>query len=219
MTFITELTKELAKYDLLTHDFYKAWDKGELALETLKIYAREYYGHVAAFPRYISAIHSKCDNIEHRQILLGNLIEEEQGEENHPELWLRFAEGIGCSRKECQKTLLVASKELIDGYFELTNDSYEKGLGSLYAYESQTPEVSKTKIEGLQKHYKINDENTLKFFKEHQAWDIEHTKECEFLINALSDKKQEQVQKGAVSGAKLLWNFLDSMQEIHRYKN
>ncbi|WP_255586014.1 hypothetical protein [Wolbachia endosymbiont of Mansonella ozzardi] len=32
-----------------------------------------------------------------RQVLLGNLIEE-QGDENHPELWQHFAEGLGVSR-------------------------------------------------------------------------------------------------------------------------
>ncbi|WP_412707465.1 iron-containing redox enzyme family protein [Candidatus Rickettsia kedanie] len=65
-----------------------------------KIYAKEYYHHVTAFPRYISAIHSKCSDIQARQILLGNLIEEEQGEENHPELWKRFAEGLSCLRNQ-----------------------------------------------------------------------------------------------------------------------
>ncbi|MEG8230345.1 iron-containing redox enzyme family protein [Candidatus Rickettsia tasmanensis] len=63
---------------------------GKLTQSTLQIYEKEYYHHVTAFPRYISAIHSKCSDIQARQILLGNLIEEEQGEENHPELWKSF---------------------------------------------------------------------------------------------------------------------------------
>ena len=29
--------------------------------------------------------------------------DEEQGEANHPELWLKFAEGVGCKRSECKK--------------------------------------------------------------------------------------------------------------------
>ena len=36
--------------------FYKAWNKGELSKTTLQTYAQEYYHHVAAFPRYLSAI-------------------------------------------------------------------------------------------------------------------------------------------------------------------
>jgi pyrroloquinoline-quinone synthase len=57
----------------------------------LQIYAQEYYGHVSAFPRYISSIHSLCEKIEDRQVLLENLIDEEQGSENHPELWMQFS--------------------------------------------------------------------------------------------------------------------------------
>ncbi|KJW04549.1 putative coenzyme PQQ synthesis protein C [Rickettsia argasii T170-B] len=44
-------------------------------------------------------LHYKCSDIQARQILLGNLIEKEQGEENHPELWKRFAEGL-CLRNQ-----------------------------------------------------------------------------------------------------------------------
>ena len=33
-------------------------------------------------------------------MLLENLVEEEQGADNHPELWLRFAESLGASKEE-----------------------------------------------------------------------------------------------------------------------
>jgi pyrroloquinoline-quinone synthase len=64
-------------------------------LHDLQTYAKEYYYHVAAFPRYISSIHSLCPELKARQILLGNLVEEEQGEENHPELWNVSPKGLG----------------------------------------------------------------------------------------------------------------------------
>ena len=32
-------------------------------------------------------------------MLLDNLIDEEKGSENHPELWMRFAEGMGIAEK------------------------------------------------------------------------------------------------------------------------
>jgi len=80
--FSDELNKKLDEYHLLKHDFYHLWSMGELDMATLQKYAAEYYHHVAAFPRYISAIHSNCADIETRQILLGNLCEEDHGEEN-----------------------------------------------------------------------------------------------------------------------------------------
>ena len=217
MTFCTQLNKALDKLHLLKHPFYQAWNKGELTNETLQTYAKEYYHHVAAFPRYISQIHALCPEIKARQVLLDNLIDEEQGEENHPELWLRFAEGIGADRKDVQETAtLNATHALVDGYFDLVKKDYATGLGALYGYERQTPEVSKSKIDGLEKHYGVKDERTLKFFTVHQEADEWHTEEVAGLIEKLDDEGKKRSAEGAVQGAKLLWEFLDAVSEKHQ---
>ena len=141
MNFLDKLHQELDKYHLLKTPFYQKWSAGELSKATLQMYAKEYYHHVAAFPRYISAIHTQCDSLPVRQILLGNLIEEEQGEENHPELWTRFATGLGCPRNEVGlNPELQATKDLVDGYFELAGTNFATGLGALYAYETSNAE-------------------------------------------------------------------------------
>ena len=216
MNYLNNLHKTLDQYHLLKHPFYQAWSSGELEIDTLKIYAKEYYNHVAAFPRYISAIHSLCENLEDRQVLLANLIDEEQGDENHPELWLRFANGIGSTREECRTPpSLDSTKRLVDEYFDITRLGYASGLGALYAYERQTPAVAKSKIDGLKTFYHIHDEETLKFFKVHMEYDEWHTEECAALLNKLSAMDQEIAQQGAVQGAKLLWSFLDEMQQVH----
>ncbi len=215
MNYLEKLHKTLDEYHLLKHPFYQAWNNGELSIETLKTYAKEYYGHVAAFPRYISAIHSLCPKIEDRQVLLDNLCDEEQGEENHPELWLKFAEGLGCTREECKTQDLDSTKKLVQEYFDITRSSYASGLGVLYAYERQTPSVAKSKIDGLQKFYNISDKNTLKFFEVHMEADEWHTEECAELLKKMTKEEQELAYEGAVHGAKLLWGFLDEMQQIH----
>lgn len=209
------LHEALDEYHLLKHPFYKAWNAGELKIEDLQLYAREYYHHVAAFPRYISAIHSKCPDIKMRQVLLGNLIEEEQGEENHPELWQRFIDGLGAARVTSEdKISHQKTKDLVDGYFNLTDADFATGLGALYAYERQTPAVSKSKIEGLQKFYNINDERTLKFFNVHEKADEWHSEECANLLNQLNENDKKKAMDGAVEGAKMLWGFLDGMMEV-----
>ena len=210
------LNQRLDELHLLKHEFYQAWNMGELSLETLKIYAREYYHHVAAFPRYLSRIHSNCADLKTRQILLGNLIEEEQGEENHPELWKNFAQGLGVSATDiAAKAQLPRTNRLVDGYFELVENDFAKGLGALYAYERQTPEVAKSKIDGLTKHYNITDEETLKFFNVHMQADEWHSQECADIIASLSPEDQAKAAQGAELGAKLLWGFLDEMMGIH----
>ncbi|MFT4314498.1 MAG: CADD family putative folate metabolism protein [Wolbachia pipientis] len=215
MTFVQSLNNQLDSLHLLKHPFYESWNEGSLSLQALQTYAKEYYHHVAAFPRYISGIHSLCTNLKMRQVLLGNLIEEEQGDENHPELWQRFAEGLGVARSElCENAQIKETRELVDGYFDIVKSDFAAGLGALYAYERQTPEVSKSKIEGLKKHYSINDERSLKFFTVHMEADEWHSEECANLIADLNEEKQEKVMQGAEKGAKLLWGFLDGMMNV-----
>ena len=75
--FSKELKEKLDEYHLLKHPFYKSWNEGKLTREIIKDYAEQYYQHVKAFPRYISATHSLCEDIEKRKILLENLQDEE----------------------------------------------------------------------------------------------------------------------------------------------
>ncbi|WP_341757311.1 CADD family putative folate metabolism protein [Candidatus Tisiphia endosymbiont of Ditula angustiorana] len=215
MEFINNLNDALEKWSLLKHPFYQAWNNGILNKDTLNVYAQEYYHHVAAFPRYISQIHALCADIRARQVLLENLVDEEQGDNNHPELWLRFIEGLGVSRDDDKNPKFESTKRLVNGFFELTQTDYSTGLGALYAYERQTPTVSKVKIDGLKKHYNIHNQRTLEFFVVHAKTDIWHTNELIKLINKLNSIEQKQVHYGAVKGAKLLWQFLDGMEGLY----
>ena len=216
MTFCQLLDSSLDSLHLLKHPFYQAWNEGHLNIETLRTYAMEYYHHVAAFPRYISQIHALFPDIAARQILLENLIDEELGEDNHPDLWLRFAEGLGASREEVQKPAsLSTTSRLVDGYFDLVKTDYATGLGALYAYERQTPQVSKSKIDGLRQNYGIVDDRTLQFFTVHMQADEWHTAELVELIEKLNPDEQERITQGAKKGSQLLWSFLDGMMNIH----
>src|SRR2546430_8261078 len=93
--YLDKIDNDIAVKHLLKHPFYLAWTRGELSKDALTDYARQYYHHVAAFPTYLSAVHANCDDQATRKQLLGNLIDEEAGSPNHPELWKKFAVGLG----------------------------------------------------------------------------------------------------------------------------
>src|SRR4051794_11053756 len=97
MSFIAKLDQQLQEKFLLKHPWYTAWVEGKLTLDCLRTYAQQYFHHVDAFPRYLSATHMNCADISNRQVLLDNLIEEEKGDQNHPALWLQFAKGLNLS--------------------------------------------------------------------------------------------------------------------------
>ena len=82
--FSKDLNEKLDEFHLLKHPFYIAWNKGELSLEIIRDYAEQYYHHVKAFPRYISATHSLCEDISKRKVLLENLQDEEKDGADHP---------------------------------------------------------------------------------------------------------------------------------------
>jgi pyrroloquinoline-quinone synthase len=217
--FENALSHAVMEYSMLKHPFYVAWTEGKLSRETLAEYAKQYYAHVRAFPTYVSAVHSRCDDVTLRQELLENLIEEERGTENHPELWLRFAESLGATRDEVKTAeLLSSTKESVARLKSLTqSDDYRRGLAALYAYESQIPEVARTKREGLKNFYAIEDERAVSFFRVHEAIDVLH-QEVEKQI--LSDKcysadEQRSAIESARESAKALWSFLDGVCEAY----
>lgn len=210
----TQINQVIDANHLLKHPFYQLWSAGQLNIEVLQNYAGQYFHHVNAFPRYVSRIHSNCDDLQARQVLLGNLTDEEKGDDNHPELWLRFAEGVGADRESVKNAeLLEETHNLVQGFFELANDSYAKGLGALYAYERQVPDVAKSKIDGLKKFYGIDSPRALQFFEVHMSADEWHSDECAQLIAKLPEDQQKLALEGAEKASKLLWSFLDGVQK------
>ncbi|MAJ86365.1 MAG: pyrroloquinoline quinone biosynthesis protein PqqC [Candidatus Pelagibacter sp.] len=217
--FSIELNKKLDQYHLLNHPFYKAWNEGKLTREIIKDYAEQYYQHVKAFPRYISATHSLCEDIEKRKILLENLQDEENPDADHPKLWKNFALAMGADKEKIENVKKeIFTDEMIKNFFKQGRSSYAEGLASLYTYERQIPEIADTKIRGLKKFYGVQTKEGLEFFEAHKAADVIHRKECEKLLDGLSKEEQVKAEKSALKTAKFLWNFLSGMTTKHNLK-
>jgi len=214
--FSKELNEKLDKYHLLNHPFYKSWNEGKLTREIIKDYAEQYYQHVKAFPRYISATHSLCEDLNKRKILLENLQDEEKDGADHPKLWKNFAMAMGSDSKKIESVKKEKfTKELIDNFFKNGRASYAEGLASLYTYERQIPEIAETKIRGLKNHYGVSSKKGLEFFEVHKAADVYHREACEKLLDDLSPAEQKKAEASALSTAKYLWNFLSGIAAKH----
>ena len=214
--FSKELNQKLDQYHLLNHPFYKSWNEGKLTREIIKDYAEQYYQHVKAFPRYISATHSLCEDIEKRKILLENLNDEENRDADHQKLWKNFAIAMGADSEKIEEVKAEQfTKDLIDNFFKNGRSTYAEGLASLYTYERQIPEIADTKIKGLKKFYGVNSKEGLEFFETHKKADVYHRVECEKLLDGLSKEEQSAAEKAALSTAKYLWNFLSGIAAKH----
>jgi pyrroloquinoline-quinone synthase len=216
VTVSTAIDAKVASRAMLAHPFYQAWTEGRLPLDTLRAYARQYFHHVEAFPRAVSAVHSACPDRDGRRMLAENLAEEEgieAGKQDHATLWLMFACGLGESEAGVrEQSLNPETQALIDTFRKLSRQSYAAGLGALYAYESQFPGVASAKIEGLIHRYGITDEETLRFFRVHETADVEHSSVCRALLDRLpGDQRAEAIAAGEeLAGA--LWNFLSGVE-------
>ena len=214
--FSKKLNHQLDKYHLLNHPFYKSWNEGKLTREIIKDYAEQYYQHVKAFPRYISATHSLCEDIEKRKILLENLNDEENRDADHPKLWKNFALAMGADAKKIEEVKPDHfTQDMINNFFKNGRSTYAEGLASLYTYERQIPEIAETKIQGLKKFYGVNSKEGLEFFVAHKEADVFHRVECEKLLDGLSKEEQSKAELAALSTAKFLWNFLSGIATKH----
>jgi pyrroloquinoline-quinone synthase len=210
---VASLNSLSAEMSLLKHPFYQAWTAGTLTADRLRNYAVQYYQHVAAFPRYLSGLHSRCEDIETRQHLLENLIDEERGPDNHPELWLRFAEALGVTRDEVLAAApLPATTALIDTFTNLSRTlPPAAGLAALYVYETQVAEVATAKIDGLRKFYGIDHAAGVQFFTLHRDTDPYHAKAVAELIerNHAGADDQAVALEAARTALKAVWDLLD----------
>ena len=215
---LDKIDNDIAEKHLLKHPFYLAWTRGELSKEALMDYVRQYYHHVAAFPTYLSAVHAKCDDQETRKQLLSNLIDEEAGSPNHPELWLKFAEGLGVSDvKEPSAEKWPETKNLIDAFRSVCgNGSTAEGLAALYAYESQIPAICESKIDGLKKHYGFTDPEHYRYFTVHTEADREHSAaERKMLGTYIDNRNFESVKTSVNRVLDALWEMLSGVCRRH----
>ena len=215
MDVLARIDAMIEERHLLTHPFYTKWVAGTLPKERIQDYARQYYAFESSFPRFLSAIHSRTEDRAARQSILDNLWDEEHGEENHVELWLRFAEGVGVSRDQVVGANRNGSTAaLVDAYDHAARRRpVSAGLAALHAYERQVPAVAGAKIEGLRTHYGIDDRRTLAFWEVHRTLDVEHAEHERELLAEAGANDPEIVLEATGDALDAWWGFLDAVDE------
>jgi pyrroloquinoline-quinone synthase len=216
--YLDNIDNDIAEKHLLKHPFYLAWARGELSKEALTDYSRQYYHHVAAFPTYLSAVHANCDDQATRKQLLNNLIDEEAGSPNHPELWKKFADGLGVEDTELTRTeKQPETKNLINTFRSVCRQRpTAEGLAALYAYESQIPSICESKIDGLKKHYGFTKPEHYEYFTVHIEADREHSAaEREMLSRHVDNRNFESVKVSVNCVLDALWDMLSGVCRRH----
>ena len=209
------LDAAVAERPLLEHPFYKAWAEGSLTLEDLSFYSTQYWRQVEAFPGYLESVARRLPAGPARDTVTSNLRDER--DDDHPRLWLDFANGLGVSDAEVHSTPAEAETRSCVVSFEdaVSSKGLPFALGMLYGYESQTPKVAETKISGLRDHYGIEG-SSVGYFQLHGELDVEHASELADAIATLvrDETDVEQAVDGAKEGAEAVSSLLDGVARV-----
>lgn len=224
-TFQAQIREIIQDRHLLGHPFYVAWSKGQLSRDQLRQYAGQYLHHVLAEPTYLSAVHSNTphfaadgtSDLSVRQTILENLVDEEMGPDNHPQLWMRFCAALGLGERDLAAVQATpATARLVQTFTDLCrNHPYYAGLAALHAFESQVPAIAKVKIEGLRRFYGFTDPSDFEFFTVHKDADVAHSaKEWQIIERAAeSSVMRGEACDATITACDALWSFLDGVYQ------
>ncbi|MGH2698662.1 MAG: TenA family transcriptional regulator [Actinomycetota bacterium] len=209
------LDRATAERRLLDHPFYRAWAAGELTAGDLGFYSTQYWRQVETFPAYLRTLAGRLPSSPARSTVESNLADEVEGD--HAGLWQAFAEGLGRSASELDAAdIEPETAACVDAFTEGIRDgSVAFGLGMIYGYESQTPAVAATKIEGLRSFYGL-DGSTNEYFELHGELDVEHARELAEVIAevARDEQSRAEAEAGARAGAEAIWGLLDGVERV-----
>lgn len=206
----SELQNRIEKFDLLRHPFYVAWSMGELTREEIAAYAANYYHQVKTFPAYLAELEERLPEGSLKERVRQNRLEEQ----GHAEIWLDFAQGMGCDRQEVESgTPSQAMSDLMEGFFAASRTaSPAEALTRFFVYESQVPRIAAEKGRWLGEIYKT-DAKTKYYFTLHESADVKHAEVWRKLIESqITDASAELSLRAGEDSARALWKVLDEMQ-------
>lgn len=154
----------IAQKSLLKHPFYVKWSKGELTLEDLREYAKEYFHLVERIPGVVARVRDRATDSAMRAQIEENVQEEQE----HVELWKRFAKSVGVD--EAALAAHVPSQKVqaaVASLEQLAEKSYVDGLVAMYALEAELPAIAETKMHGLKEFYGLDSQDARIYFEEH----------------------------------------------------
>ncbi|HEX9317985.1 MAG TPA: iron-containing redox enzyme family protein [Nitrososphaeraceae archaeon] len=204
------IDKEIQKRSLLKHPFYQMWSKGELNLDHLQGYSKEYFSLVKTIPKMVGNIASLTINSESRQAIEENRREESE----HIRLWKKFVLKLGVP-EEVLFTYNGATNtnKAVSRIKKITTNSFEEGICSMYAYEMELPKISRSKIDGLELFYNINDDDALEYFRTHEEVDVRHAQVWRDLIDEIPRSRHKTALNAAIESLKAQNELLDSVYD------
>jgi len=181
--FRDELTKyKMAHHPFKTHPFFARLERGEVPKPVVHAWAKQFYPWLSSVPIAMAERFANCSwepaNDRYRRMILDQLVEEAgdpKGKEpGHPELWLRFCEGLGLPRSEVQTAPLLPSTMVAIDDFLYTNRNNTFYVSAAGSSEPPNVELCARLLPAFRTHYGV-DEAHLQYYNLHVTADVEHS--------------------------------------------
>jgi len=193
-----------AQHNVVEHPFYHRWSAGRLTGEELAHYAGQYRYATEAIAKLSADIAAQAPEPE-RAALDAHAVEEA----DHVALWDGFVDAVGgtVGAEPNAETL-----ECVEAWTRA--DGFGRQLARMFAIESGQPEISKTKTEGLGRHYEITDAPGNLYFTVHEEMDVHHAAEGRKLIERhMDDFSDDELVEAAEEAFKANWQLLDGVEK------
>jgi pyrroloquinoline-quinone synthase len=200
--FRDELTKyKMANHPFATHPFFARVEKGEVPRPVVQAWVKQFYPWLSSVPIAMAERFANCSwepaNDRYRRMILDQLVEEAgdpKGKEpGHPELWLRFCEGLGVARSEVQSAPLLPSTMVAIDDFLYTNRINPFYVSAAGSSEPPNVDLCARLLPAFRTHYQV-DEAHLEYYNLHVTADVEHSEWIGQIVAAFANTPEVRKQ-------------------------
>lgn len=191
---------KMARHPFKTHPFFHDIETGNAPRPLVHLWATQFYPWLACVPIAMAERFSRCPREPEfdpfRRMILDQLVEEAGDPKGkapgHPELWLKFCEGLGLTRgKVVGAPLLPSTLVAIDDFLYLNREVpfYVSAAGS-----SEPPNVELCQRLGpaFRRHYGVDDAH-MEYYDLHVTADEDHSRWVGEMVAAFA--KTPEVRK------------------------
>jgi pyrroloquinoline-quinone synthase len=202
--FFDRLEAVRERWNVLDHPFYTRWSAGELTRGELAAYAGEYRHAVVALAEGVATAAAREAEPGARTQLEQHRAEEAA----HVALWDRFADAVG---GDTDREPLPGTAACVESW-TAGRDTLE-ALVVAYAIESGQPAISRTKLEGLTRHYGLDEGPATEYFSLHAELDEVHASQSRALIErSLPHADEDRLVELVEDALRGNWKLLDGME-------
>jgi pyrroloquinoline-quinone synthase len=225
--FRDELTRyKMENHPFRTHPYFAALERGEVPKPVVRAWAKQFYPWLASVPTAMAERFSNCPPDPaydpYRRLILDQLLEEAGDPKGvapgHPELWLRFCEGLGLPRADVSGSPHLPSTMVAIDDFLYTNRVNPFFVSAAGSSEPPNVELCTRLLPAFRDKYDVA-EAPLEYYRLHAVADVEHSEWIGRIVAAFatSEPVRKQMWEQMLRGFSIHALLVDGVLAAERW--